>query len=155
MGFNYAKEKLRFDAEWLKLIGEYRAAGFDETGIQAMRDYDWEQFRKRRTYENRTQDLPSESFEDTDDDSCSTLFKKFSSLSVEFDESAFIGRYDWIGAIDNPILAGKLAVLSDADKELLTLLAFDGYTQEEIAVIQGCSQQAVSKKIKRIKNILI
>jgi len=153
MGFNYASEKLRFDAEWEKLDGEYRAAGFDEAGIQAMRDYDWEQFRKRRTYENHNQELPSEVFDDGDDNS-STLLQKFCSLSIGFDESAFTGRHDWIEAIDNPVLAGKLAALSDTDKELLTLLAFDGYTQAEIAVIQGCSQQAVSKKINRIKIIL-
>jgi hypothetical protein len=28
MGFNYAREKLQFDAEWRKLAAEYRAAGF-------------------------------------------------------------------------------------------------------------------------------
>ena len=154
MGFNYSQEKLRFDAEWRKLAEEYRAAGFDETGIQAMHEYDMEQFRKRRTHENHTQELPSEVFDDADEDSCSTLFQKFGSLSTEFDESAFTGRYDWIDAIDDPVLAGKLAALSDADKELLTLLAFDGYTHREIAVIQGCSHQAVTKKLKRIKKIL-
>ena len=92
MGFNYSREKLRFDAEWRELAEEYRIAGFDEVGIQAIREYDWEQFCKRRTYENRTQDLPSEVFDDADDDSCSTLFKKFKSLSTEFDESTFTGR---------------------------------------------------------------
>ena len=42
MGFNYSQEKLRFDAEWRKLAEEYRAAGFDEAGIQAMHEYDME-----------------------------------------------------------------------------------------------------------------
>jgi len=40
MGFNYSREKLRFDAEWSILTDQYRAAGFDEAGIRAMRDYD-------------------------------------------------------------------------------------------------------------------
>jgi len=154
MGFNYAKEKLRFDAEWLKLADEYRAAGFDEAGIQAMRDFDWDVFRQRRTYENHTQDLPSEVIDDDGDDGCSTLFKKFNSLTSGFDESAFTGRYDWIEAIESPVLAGKLKNLSDSDKELLTLLAFDGYTQTEIAAMQGVTKVVICKKIKRIKNIL-
>jgi len=153
MGFNYAKEKLRFDAEWLELAEEYRAAGFDEAGIQAMREFDWDVFRQRRTYENRTQDLPSEAF-DSADDVCSNLFKKYSTLTSGFDESEFSGRYDWIESIDNPVLAEKLKKLNDADKELLTLVAFDGYSQTEIAALQGCSKVVVCKKIKRIKKII-
>ena len=153
MGFNYAREKRRFDADWLKLADEYRAAGFNEVGIQAMRDFDWDAFNQRRAYENRTQDLPSETIGD-DGDECSTLFQKFSSLTTGFDESVFTGRYGWIDAIDNPVLAGKLINLSDSDKELLTLLAFEGYTQSEIAKIQGCSQSAVCQRITRIKKVL-
>ena len=154
MGFNYSQEKLRFDAEWRKLAEEYRAAGFDETGIQAMHEYDMEQFRKRRTYENHTQELPSENFDEADDDSCSTLFQKFGSLSTEFDESAFTGRYDWIDVIDDPVLARKLAALNDADKELLTLIAFDGYKQAEIAVMQSCGHSVISRKLTRIKKLI-
>lgn len=154
MGFNYAREKRRFDAEWQKLTEQYREAGFDDAGIQAMRDFDWELFRQRRTYENSVQTLPSEVIDNIDDKSRSTLFIKFSSLTVCFDEESFTGRYDWIEAIDEPILSEKLAILSDDDKELLTLLTFDEYTQAEIAEIQGCSQQAVSKRFRRIKNIL-
>ena len=153
MGFNYTKEKLRFDEEWTKLAGEYRAAGFDEEGIQSMRDFDWDVFCKRRTYENRNQELPSEAF-DGDSDECSTLFAKFDTLTTGFDENAFSGRYDWIEAIDNSVLVGKLKALSDNDKELLTLLTFDGYSQTEIAAIQGVSQQAINKKLRRIKIIL-
>jgi len=83
-----------------------------------------------------------------EDDGCSTLFTKFSSLSANFDENVFTGRFDWIEMIGDPVLAGRLAALSDSDKELLTLLAFDGYTQTKIAEIQGCSKAAVCKKIK-------
>ena len=152
MGFNYAKEKRLFDAEWLKLADEYRAAGFNEAGIQAMRDFDLEVFRQRRTFENRRQDLPSETI--ADDDGCSTLFQKFNSLTVGFDESAFTGRYGWIDVIDNPALAIKLKSLSDSDKELLTLLAFDGYSQTEIGLMQGCTRSAVCQRITRIKKFL-
>ena len=153
MGFNYAKEKLRFDEEWVKLADEYRAAGFDEAGIKSMRDFDWDVFCKRRTYENRNQELPSEAF-DGDSDECSTLFAKFDSLTVNFDENSFSGRYDWIEAIDNSVLAAKLKALSDDDKELLTLFAFGGFSQAEIAAMQGISQQAISKKLRRIKIFL-
>ena len=153
MGFNYGKEKIRFDKNWNKLAEQYRAAGFEEVGIEAMREYDWEVFRKRRVYENREQDMPSDVYDD-DGDTCSSLLSKFDSLTCSFDESELSGRYDWIESIDNLVLAGKLKTLSDEDKELLTLLAFDGYTQTEVAEILGCTQQAISKKIIKIKNYL-
>ena len=153
MGFNYGKEKIRFVRNWSKLAEEYRTAGFEEAGIEAMREYDWEVFRKRRTYENREQDMPSEVL-DGGDDSHSTLLRKFSSLTGSFDESDLTGRYDWIESIDNAELAGELKRLSDEDKELLTLLAFDGYTQTEIAEVIGLSQVAIHKRIKKVKNIL-
>ena len=154
MGFNYAKEKRSFDAEWIKLDEQYREAGFDAESIQMMRDFDWKLFCRRRTYENRVQSFPSEIIDDSDDGSNSNLFKKFLSLSVTFDERAFEGRYDWINTLTNPILSYKLAKLSDDDKELLTLLIIDVYTQTEIAVMQGCSQQYINKKLKRIKIFL-
>lgn len=151
MGFNYAKEKYRFDEEWLKLTEQYRKAGFDEAGIKSLREFDWELFCKCRTYENSEQALPSEII---DDNNHCTLFKKFPSLTVSFDENSFLGWYDWIETIDNPVLADKLSTLSDDDKELLTLLVFNEYAQAEIAEIQKRSQQAVSKKLKRIKIFL-
>ena len=153
MGFNYAREKLRFDTEWKRLYVEYRNAGFEEPGIQSMYDHDWELFKKRRIYENCEQELPSDEIDDCDNER-STLFQKFPSLTAGFSEEDFTGRYDWIESIDNPVLANRLAELSDDYKELLTLFVFDGYTQTEIAALRGCSQVAVSKKINRIKLFL-
>ena len=164
MGFNYGAEKFQFDAEWIKLAQEYGDAGFCKAGIDAMREYDWELFRKRRSYANREQALPSEMISSDfnnkdgfvgDGDGRSTLLIKFNVLSCPFDESnALAGRYDWIELIDNEVLAGRLKKLSDADKELLTLLVYDELTLSEIALIQGCSHQAVSKRIQRIKKYL-
>ena len=151
MAFNYAKEKRSFDAQWLKLEDEYRAAGFDEAGIQAMRKFDWNEFCHRRTFENRNQELPSEVIDDSEDNGCSTLLKKFSSLTDSFDENSFSGRYDWIEAIDNSALAERLKRLNDSEKELLTQFIFYDYTQAEIAAMQGVSQSAVSQRINRIK----
>lgn len=154
MGFNYEKEKLLFEAEWKKLAAEYSEAGLDALEIQAMRGFDWKWFCQRRTYENRTQSLPSEVIDNSNDESRSTLLRRFPSLTDNFDEGSFISRLGWIDDITDPVLLDKLAKLSDSDIELLTLFVFDGYTQAEIAAIQGCSQQSVSKKIRRIKIFL-
>ena len=39
MGFNYGREKRKFDQEWKRLQAEYDAAGMDEISIQKMKQY--------------------------------------------------------------------------------------------------------------------
>ena len=84
-------------------------------------------------------------------DECSSLFQKHETLSVAFSESDFYGRYDWIQAIDNQELAGKLRQLSNEDLELLTLLVIYERTEREIAAMFGISQVSVLKLIERVK----
>ena len=63
----------------------------------------------------------------------------------------FHERYDWIQAIDNQELAGKLRQLSNEDLELLTLLVIYERTQREIAALFGISQVGILKRIERVK----
>jgi len=84
-------------------------------------------------------------------DERSSLFQKYETLSVAFSESDFYGRYDWIQAIDNQELAGKLRQLSNEDLELLTLLVIYERTQPEIAALFGISQIGILKRIERGK----
>ena len=86
-------------------------------------------------------------------DEQSLLFQKFEALSVEFSEGDFHGRYDWIQAIENQKIAGKLRQLSNEDLELLTLLVIYERTQREIAALFGISQVGVLKRIERIKKL--
>ena len=83
------------------------------------------------------------------------LFEKFRDvLSVDNSEELLQSRHDWVEKIDDPKLAKKLKKLSHDDLELLTLFAFDGYSQNEIAAFFSVSQQAISKRINRIKKYL-
>ena len=152
MGFNYAKEKTQFEAAWEKLQKEYEDAGMAPEDIQSMRAYDWEMFLSRRNYENHTQSLPDTYFSDEDEQS--SLLRKFSLLTISFDENDFPGRYAWIDTVSSAGLSSKLKALSATDLELLTLYAIDGRTQTEIASLLGRDQSVISRKIKRIKKFL-
>ncbi len=121
MGFNYAKEKKKFDKEWKKLQKECEDAGMSPEAINAMHTYDWEAFLSRRTYSNHTQTLP-ECLSGNQEDDRSTLFHKYPLLSVSFDIDDFPGRYSWIATISDAHLTEKLALLSSEDLELLTFL---------------------------------
>lgn len=153
MGFNYAKERKKFEAEWQKLRTQYKAAGMSEQAIQDLYQFDLDVFCSERTYSTRTQQLPNLYFTENIAEH-STLVKKFKTLSKTFDESDFIERYSWIETINSPTLANKLKKLSVPDLELLTLYALESHTQSEIAEKMRCNQSVVSRKLKRIKDFL-
>ena len=50
---NYATEKVKFDEKWKKLEEWYRKSGMSEDAILEMREYDWNDFKARRCYENK------------------------------------------------------------------------------------------------------
>ena len=84
-------------------------------------------------------------------DERSALFQKHETLSVAFSENDFHERYDWIRAIDNQKLTGKLRQLSNEDLKLMTLLVIYERTQREIAALFGISQIGILKWIERVK----
>lgn len=78
MGFNYGYEKKKFDSRWKRLEVEYCDAGMSEEQIAAMKEYDWAWFCSQRVFQNHTQPIPCEQY----DEVCgqSQLFRKFASL---------------------------------------------------------------------------
>ena len=137
MAYNYAKEKRRFDAEWKRNERWYRKEGMSEDDIEEMRRFDLEQFNRNRAYESRRRPL------ETACGSCYTLMPERNS-----------GRGGWIEELSDPRLSAKLRELPEADLELLTLLCVDGCSQTQAAHVLGFTQQAVSKRLRKIKKHL-
>ena len=135
MGFNNARERRKFEKAWKTLRKQYRDAGFSEEGINAMRAFDEDAYRGERRFYEHTCPLPED-------------------IAVPFDESCLTGRHAWADAIDDPALAFGLKQLTRDDLELLTLFAFESYSQPEIARLLGCTQQNISKRIGGYKNNL-
>lgn len=151
MGFNYGREKRRFDKEWEQLQKEYAAAGMKEADIVWMKKFDWEWFCSRRSYENHNQALPDE----TDmEDGRTILFRKFPELSAEFEHQELSGRYAWLQKIEDEKLYQHLCQLGEKDLELLTLVVMEGHTQVEVAKLWGRSESAISQRMKKIKKFL-
>ena len=93
MGFNYGYEKKKFDSRWKRLEVEYCDAGMSEEQIAAMKEYDWAWFCSQRVFQNHTQPIPCEQY----DEVCgqSQLFRKFASLS------------EYYGAAEPPVRCGE------------------------------------------------
>lgn len=152
MSFNYAKEEQTFLEKWRKLSAEYVGAGMTVEDTWEMYNFDRELFCKERTYIRHNQEFPTETI--TEESSESSLVNRYPGLTVQFDESEFSGRFAWIEAVEDSVLAGKLKALSVPDLELLTLIAIEGHCQADVARKMDCARNTISKKIARIKKFL-
>lgn len=150
MEWHDGTERRRFEREQTELRKQYLAAGMTEEQIQALYAFDREWYKSRRREAVHTQRLDIQTSEDEDINKDNPLYKKFfEKLAVE-DNHADYSRYGWIDELENEALAKAVNVLSDTDKELLTML-INGFTQSEIGAEMGVSQQSVSKRIKKSK----
>ena len=154
MGKNYAIERAKFERQQRQQAEQYRKLGMDEDQIQTMYEFDLDTFRSDWRYEKHTQGFAASSFGDgTQDESKSALFEKFlTQLSVQPD--AWHSREWWVEEIENPQLALALKGLSKSDLEFITRIVIEKATQMELSEELGISQQAVSKKWRKMKKIL-
>lgn len=154
MGKNYAIERAKFERQQRQQAELYRKLGMDEEQIQTMYEFDLATFRSDWRYEKHTQGFAASSFGDgTQDDSKSALFEKFLvQLSVKPDDGH--SREWWVEEIENPQLALALKELSKSDLEFITRIVIEKATQMELSEELGISQQAVSKKWRKMKKIL-
>lgn len=157
MAWNDANQRRKFEARMKKQAEEYRAAGMTEEQIQAMYEFDFEQYKSDRRFYTHTQPLNECNFDDGScDESDNGLLEGFECVLSVIDEySIDHGRYGWIEDVENPDLYEKLKMLSESDIELLTLYVFENKTMVEIASNFNCTKVNIFKKIERIKNFLL
>lgn len=127
-----------------------------EETIQKIWEFDWNEFKRERVFRKHNQYLTTISGEMGEvDESMNPLILKYEEKFIVSDCEVYSEkRYSWIEEIDNSELYNVLHELKDSDIELLTMIAFEGYSVVEISKMQGVSHQAISKKIKRLKKIL-
>ncbi len=137
MGFNYAREKRKFDAEWKKKEEWYRDSGMSEDAIQEIFTYDWAEFNAARKFYRYMEDFDVELIPEK---TCDML------------DAALAN--EWIELIDSPELIQKIRKLPADYIEIIGMMYFENLTQREIAARMSCSQQNIAKKIEKIKKIL-
>lgn len=156
MSFNNGRERRKFILAQEKARCEYLAAGMTEKQANEMYKHDLAVFNSNRRFCEHTQPILTQKLEcgQTEEESLLT-FKFGKALSVKDDVSSHHSRYWWVQEIESSALSKGLNLLSVEDLELLTLIAFDGYTQQEVAKIQGVNQSVISRKLSRIKKSLM
>ncbi len=156
MSWNNGYERRKFEAEQKKLAEEYRALGMSEEKIQAMYEFDLAQFNSKRRYYMHTQEFSTSDFEEGEsDDSESTLLHKFfDELTVTIEYGSYSSRYWWIEEIEDEELAGRVRKLTAEEIEILTLVAFEGYSQVDAAEKMGIPYRTFKHKMQKIKIFL-
>ncbi len=140
MGFNYRKERRKFEKQMEKNERKYREAGMSESQIRAMREYEEEMFRKERVYGIHIVLEESKEY--------LGLIERAESYDSYFQDL----RTSLDNILDN-ILPGVSERLSTQDKTILFFISA-GYNHRETANRLGITQQAVSLHMKKIRKIL-
>lgn len=152
MEFNYNAERRKFEKSWAKTEVLYRKHGMSEAAIQEMREYDWDLFKAARIEAMHTQEM---GFHPDDDDDKSMmdspLLKKFfEQFTTQYDTYGTHSRYWWLEELSDPRLVAGITKLTDDDKELLTMIIIEGYSQEECAVKLHITQRGIGYRIQSI-----
>ena len=152
MSFNYAAERNKFESSWSTLRKEYVAAGMSQQAIEAMYQFDLQEFNAERAYRNRNfpLDLTYDQADVEDAYEMPLLQGHLEKHTAQYDTYGAHSRYWWLEEIESPKLQAALVKLTDADKNLLTLYFVEGYTQAECADILHISQCALHKRLARI-----
>ncbi len=150
MSWNNGYERRKFEQAQKAQAKEYRKCGMNEEQIRAMYLQDLQEYRNNRIYAIHIQSI--EELESDGEESRNALHKKFLlSMTYTMDMSE-CGRYGWIDAMENTALYGAVSELTPDQKELLTLLYRDGYTQTEVAALLHSNLLAINKRVSRLQN---
>lgn len=157
MSWNNGYRRKQFEEKQKKQAEEYRALGMTEEQIQAMYEFDLEQFKSDRNYYSHTQPLTASDFDEgKEDESESTLLLKFfDELTVTIDNCGEKSRYWWVEEINNSQLYKIVISLPKESVELLTLIYVDKLNQSEISKIFNISQAAISQRLKKLNEIFV
>lgn len=150
MSWNNGYERRKFEQVQKAQAKEYRKCGMNEEQIQAMYLQDLQEYRNNRIYAIHIQSI--EELDSDGEESRNAMHKKFLlSMTCTMDMSE-CGRYGWIDAMENTALYGAISKLTTDQKELLTLLYCDGYTQTEVAALLHSNLLAINKRVSRLQN---
>lgn len=151
MTFIYAREKKKFDAAWEQLAKTYAEAGMTPEAIQEIYEFDWNAFKAARIEARHSQEMDAEDHEAEDWES--PLFKNHQdAITCEYDTYGSHSRYWWLEEIENPCVVVGLPLLTDEDKEILTLFFVERCTETEIAHRFGTYPMKICRRLQKILN---
>ena len=105
MGYNYSREKRKFDIEWKKKEAWYHASGMSEEAIQEIFTYDWAEFNATRRFYRYMEDVDVEQIPEKSCDILETVLSK-----------------DWTELFDSPEILRRIRQLPTDYIEIIEML---------------------------------
>ena len=153
MAWNNAKRRTKFEANEARFAEKCRALGMSEEAIAEIYESDLREFNNTRRYYERNRQIPGDALDKVDEGTCPLNERYLERFSTTIERSGK-SRFWWIDEIDDAGLAEKLKTLTHEEIELITLYAYERFTQAEIGKMLGLSQMAVSKRIGKVREKL-
>ncbi len=153
MSWNNGLERKKFEARMAKQAKEYRKAGMTEEQIQAMYEFDLEQFNSDRRYYMHTQPLEVQEVNDEGDEVDDSFIRQFIDAFSTLDEDEYFlssDRYGWIDCIENTSLSEAIREMDPDEIEIITLHVYEGYDFYETADIMGMTYRQVWYRWRKI-----
>jgi len=105
MGYNYSREKRKFEAEWKKKEAWYRDSGMSEEAIQEIFTYDWAEFNSTRRFYRYMEDVDVEQIPEKSCDILETVLSK-----------------EWTELFDSPEILRRIRQLPTDYIEIIEML---------------------------------
>ncbi len=158
MAINYGKGRYMVELETDRMAAICREENMAAEKMDAIHRMLLDILNNDRNYYAHTQTYDNLEFSDGSkaDEGNSPLLDKFTDkLSVSQPDICEWGRLDWVEDIGTLEIAVWIKSQSKQNIELLTLIIVDDLKQKEIAELWGCSDAAISKRMKSIRNSLL
>lgn len=154
MKVNIGKEYLRFEKEKQKKRNIYRNLNMSDVQIEQIEAVDKKIFRNDINYDNHNIPMYSGdyAYDENNMEPESTL-TPLKNMCEEMDYS-LSGRYYWIDEISSDVLLNEIHKLNAFEIEVITLVAFEGYSKNEAAKKLNVSYDKVQYCFKKIQNRL-
>lgn len=158
MGFNYGEKRREMEQEFSRIAKVCRADGMSEDDIGEIYELLKEELNSDRRYYTHTRPHDYSDDFSGDEDTVSKqsrlmrkFINRFSNTQGEISEWE---RHSWIEDMDDPKITLWLKSQSKQNIEFLTLKVVNDMTQTQIANLWGCSNPAVSRRRRRIRESL-
>lgn len=143
------------EQEFAQIAAVCRAEGIPEDTIELIHRILLDELNSDRRYRAHTQSYNALQFPDDKSvgvDNNPLMDKYLDNFSVP--QAGIWEWADWIEDLDTPEIIVWIQSLSEADRQLLTLLAMDGLKQTEAAKILEKQDSAISRKMKHLRESL-
>ena len=147
MSWNNGKERRLFINYLSQQSEEWRKQGMSEENIKIMEAYEWDEFRKRRNFEEKIEVLSLVNFNDEGLEF--EIADKSYTYKDEFSDNPFVFGFN------NSRLEEIWRNLSDKIDIYIFIRLSQGKKQSEISRELKVSEKAVSKRVEKMRKILL